>query len=109
MKKACILTIAACVSTTALAEPSIQMVEMRELLRWCADGSPAGAAACTAYIMGIADAVTEPSAVSCPKTATREQIREAVIRDIITNQPPGLSLPAVAPVTVALRRAFPCR
>jgi hypothetical protein len=35
------------------AQPSTQMVETKELISWCADGSPVGSAACTAYIMGL--------------------------------------------------------
>jgi hypothetical protein len=33
------------------AQPSTQMVETKELIRWCADGSPVGSAACTAPVL----------------------------------------------------------
>ena len=83
------------------------MVSAHELLGWCSDGTEAGSAACTAYIMGIADAVADPSATSCPGTATRAQIRASVMRYVATR--PELDLPAGAPVTIALRDAFPCQ
>ena len=83
-----------------------QMVEARELLGWCTDGSPAGSATCTGYIMGIADAVTDPVAQSCPQSATRNEIREAVVRYM---QSLNIDVPATAAVTLALKQAFPCR
>src|SRR5947207_469471 len=88
---------------------STQMVEARELLGWCADGSPAGSAACTAYIMGIADAVAASNAVSCPGNSSRAQIREVVVRFMRGQQESHLGLPAGIFVTAALRSAFPCR
>jgi hypothetical protein len=87
-----------------------QVVEARELLRWCAEGSAAGTAACTAYIMGISDAEAAPGAMSCPKSATRAQIRKAVVSHMMTAQPKViLDLPAMGPVMLALQDAFPCR
>jgi hypothetical protein len=94
----------------ASAQNSNQMVETREFLAWCAAGTDSGTAACTAFIMGVADAVAAPSAASCPGTATRSLIREAVIRDIMGRQPIALmDLPAVVAVTSALQAAYPCR
>jgi len=91
----------------AQTQPSTQMVSAGELLSWCSDGSAAGSLACTAYIMGIADAVHDPSARSCPGSASREQIRVAVMRYIASSS--GLDLPAAVSVTAALQAAFPCR
>jgi hypothetical protein len=89
------------------SQPETQMVMGNELLRWCADGSAAGAAACVSYIMGISDAVTHPDAISCPGNATRAQRREVVVR-YMTEQPGNLDLPAGVLVTTALQQAFPC-
>src|SRR6476620_10441551 len=95
--------------TSADAQPSDQMVQTRELLGWCADGSSAGSAACTAFVMGVSNSAMTPSASSCPGSATRSQIRAAVVQDILTLQPPAPELPAALPVLVALQRAFPCK
>jgi Rap1a immunity proteins len=95
--------------TSAHAEQSTQMVKTTELISWCADGSPVGSAACTAFIMGVADSVMTPSVESCSGNATRDQIREAVVRDILKQQPGAVGLPAAIPVLVALQRAFPCQ
>jgi len=92
------------------AQPSTQMVETKELISWCADGSPVGSAACTAYIMGIADSLKPATAPSCPGSATRDQIRDAVVNHILTSQPSNIGeIPAAAPVLFALQNAFPCK
>src|SRR5262249_29510322 len=97
------------VSQLMVEQAYAEMIETRELLSWCADGSSAGTAACTAYIMGISDAVTEPSAASCSSRASRSQIREAVVRHIMSLQAQAaLDFPAALPVTLALRQTFPC-
>jgi hypothetical protein len=59
----------------ARSQSSTQMVQARELLAWCSDGSATGSAACTAYIMGIADAVAHPSAASCPGSYAKPNSR----------------------------------
>jgi hypothetical protein len=103
-----VLTITAlAVISQVQAQNSTQMVSARELLSWCSDGSAASSLACTAYIMGVADAVADANAASCPGSATREQIRVAVMRNVSAS--PGLDLPAAVPVTVALQVAFPCK
>jgi Rap1a immunity proteins len=91
---------------SAQAQPSTQMVEARELIAWSSDGSAEGSAACIAYIMGIADAVSDPKVHSCPGSATRNQIRAAVMQHLARS--PGLDLPAALYVTAALQSAFPC-
>lgn len=92
--------------SSAQVIPSTQMVSARELLGWCSDSSTEGLVACTAYIMGIADAVADPSARSCPGGATRAQMRGAVMQDVVSAA--RQDLPAAVPVTVALQAAFPC-
>lgn len=87
-----------------------ELVSARELLTWCADGSPAGTAACSAYIAGIADAVTDPSAMSCSAKASRSEVRKAVVKEMFSLQSQALlDFPAVASVTLALRTVYPCK
>src|SRR5256885_14873149 len=87
-----------------------QPVEGRELMEWCAGGSSAGTAACTAYIMGMADAITDARFASCTKGVARNQIRGAVIKELLALPPQVLlDLPAGLPLTQALQRAFPCQ
>ena len=99
------LATCACLYTGAAhAQADTQGVAGSELLKWCADGSPAGNAACVAYIMGISDAVAAEVAFSCPGNATRAQRREVVMRFLI-RQSANTELPAGALVTLALKEA----
>jgi hypothetical protein len=113
MRRSIALIGAVCISQLlhtglSYSQTETQMVMGSELLRWCADGTTAGGAACTAYILGISEAFAHPDAVSCPQSATRERRREVVVR-FLTERHGDLELPAALLVQSALQRAFPCR
>lgn len=95
-------------SNPARSQELAPMVLSKELLNWCADGSPTGSAACTAFIMGVADSVTDPRFLSCPGNVARGEIRAAVMPHLLALQATGLDIPAAAVVTTALQKAFPC-
>ncbi|WP_442868809.1 Rap1a/Tai family immunity protein [Bradyrhizobium sp. CCBAU 21362] len=74
------------------------------LLSWC---SGTDKSACYGYLRGVAETESAKNAISCPGSATPDQVVTAMHNYLVGN-PSVLALPATILAADALRQAFPC-